>query len=158
MSNNTVEVMALFWGLKLVISVGGKDVKIEGDFKVIIETVKGNTREGWAIKRVIEDIRYFLSILNRFNLNHILKEGNSAANDMLVLGLKVEGLRCWRDLNALLKLVRELVSHEVKNDELCSSVFCIMLLSWRRGQALDVHMSRSDGLGTGIINSHGPRI
>ena len=92
-------------------------MEIEGDSKIIIETIEGNMREGWAIKHVIEHIRYLLTILNRFDLNHIFWEGNSVENGMAVLGLKVKGLRCWRDLKALRKLVRELVSHEVKNDE-----------------------------------------
>ena len=92
-------------------------MEIEGDSKIIIETVKGNMREGWAIKRVIEGIRHLLTILNRFDLNHIFQEGNSVANGMVAIGLKVKGLRCWRDLNAFPKFVRELVSHEVKNDE-----------------------------------------
>ena len=41
--------MALYWGIKLVISVGWTDVQVEGDSKVIIETFKGNMQEGWAI-------------------------------------------------------------------------------------------------------------
>ncbi len=36
---------------------------------------------------------------------------------MVALGLMGKGLRFWRDLNALPKLVRELVSQEEKNDE-----------------------------------------
>lgn len=47
--NNVTEVMAL-WGLKLVITMGWRDVKIEKDSKIIIETIKGNMRKGWAIK------------------------------------------------------------------------------------------------------------
>ncbi len=50
-------------------------MEIEGDTKIIIETIKGNMREGWAIKCVIEDIRYLLTILNRFHLNHIYLGG-----------------------------------------------------------------------------------
>ena len=33
------------------------------------------------------------------------------------IGLKLKGLRCWRNLNILPNLVRELVRHEEKNDE-----------------------------------------
>ncbi len=90
-SNNTAEVMALYWGLKLVISMGRRDVQIEGDSKIIIETIKGNMREAWAIKGVIDDIMYLLTILNRSDLNHISQEGNSMADDMAMLGLKVKG-------------------------------------------------------------------
>ena len=49
----------------------------------------------------------------RFDLNHIFRKGNSVVDGMVTLGFKVKGLRCWRDLNALPKLVSELV----KNDE-----------------------------------------
>ena len=69
--NNIAEVIALYWGLKLFITVGWSDMEIEGDSKIIIDTVKGNMREEWAIKHVIEDIKYLLTILNMFDLNHI---------------------------------------------------------------------------------------
>ena len=74
-------------------------------------------REGWAIKRVIEDIKHLLAILNRFDLNHIFREGNSVASGMTTLGLNAKGLICWREFNALPNLVRELVNQEIKNDE-----------------------------------------
>ena len=35
---------------------------------------------------------------------------------MAEIGLKLKGLRVWRNLNALPNLVRELVSQEMKND------------------------------------------
>ena len=67
-SNNVVQPMALLWGLELVIGVGWENVIIEGDSKVIIHMVKGNTKAGWAIKRVIEEIWNLLSILKRYDL------------------------------------------------------------------------------------------
>ena len=73
--------------------------------------------EGWAIKYVIDDIKYLLTTLNRFDLNHIFQKGNSATNGMATIGLKLKGLRGWRNLNTLSNLVRELVSHEIKNYE-----------------------------------------
>ena len=66
---------------------------------------------------MIDDIKYLLIILNRFDLNHIFKEGNSAIDGIMVSKLKLKGLLCWRNLNALLSLIRELVSHKVKNNE-----------------------------------------
>jgi len=60
-SNNVVEAMELFWGLKLIINVGWESVKIDGDPNIIIETVKDNIKEGWAIKRVIEDNKAFIT-------------------------------------------------------------------------------------------------
>ena len=57
-SNNVAEVMALYWGLKLVITVGWENAVIEGDSKIIIETIKCIMKEGWATKCVVEDIRH----------------------------------------------------------------------------------------------------
>ena len=70
-SNNNMEFLALYWGLILVISMGWRNVVIEDDSKIIIKNIKGNMREGWAIKCVIEDIRHLLAILIFFYLNHI---------------------------------------------------------------------------------------
>ena len=92
-------------------------MQVEGDSKVIIQTVKGNMQEGWAIKSVIYDIKYLLATLNRFDLNHIFWEGNNTANGIAAIGLKLKGLRSWRNFNTLQNLVRELVSCEMKNDE-----------------------------------------
>ncbi len=116
-SNNVVELMALYWDLKFVLSVGWQDVQVEGDSKVIIEIVKGNMQEGWTIKSIINDIKNLLATINRFDLNHIFWEGNSMADGMTVVDLKLEGLRGWRNLNALPNLVRELVNKEINNDE-----------------------------------------
>ena len=46
-------------------------MKIEGDSIIIVETVKGNMREGLTIKWVIDDIKYLLTTLNMFDLNHV---------------------------------------------------------------------------------------
>ena len=62
-------------------------MRVEGDSNFFIETIKGNMWEGWGIKHVIDDIKYLLATLNRFDLNHIFWEGNSAANGMAVIGL-----------------------------------------------------------------------
>ena len=62
-------------------------MKTEGVSKIIIETVKGNMQEGWAIKWVIDDIKYLLTILNRFGLNPIFWEGNSVVDGMAAIGL-----------------------------------------------------------------------
>ena len=61
-------------------------MQVEGDSKVIIETAKGNMREGWAIKWVTNDIKYLLTTLNRFNLNHIFQEGNIGIDGILEVG------------------------------------------------------------------------
>jgi len=93
-SNNVVEAMALLWGLKLVINVGWENVEIEGDLKMIIEIVKGNMKEGWVIKGVIEEIRPLLIILKRFEIQHIFREDNGVADKVVTLGLRVHDLRC----------------------------------------------------------------
>ena len=72
--------------------MGWRVVQIEGDSKIIIEIVKGNMREGWDIKWVIDDIKYLLTILNRFDLNHIFQEGNSVTDGIMVINLKLKGL------------------------------------------------------------------
>lgn len=94
----------------MVIGVGWENVEIEGDSKLIIETMKGNMKEGWAIKRMIEDIWHLLTILERFELKYIFQEGNVVADEMATLGLRVYGLRCWREIGVLPNLVTLLVN------------------------------------------------
>lgn len=66
--NNVVEAMALLWGLKLVIGVGWENLMIEGDLRIVVEIVKWNMKDSWAIKRVIEEIWHLLTIMKRYDL------------------------------------------------------------------------------------------
>lgn len=72
--------------------------------------------EGWAIKRIVEDINHLLIILKRFELHHIFREGNGVVDGMVTLGLNVKDLQCWREFKALPNLVRDLVKKEIKHD------------------------------------------
>ena len=88
-------------------------MEIEGDSKIIIEIVQGIMKEGWVIKRAIEDIRHLLLILKRLELKNIFREGNRVANEMVALGLSVHGLRCCKDFRVLPNLVRILVNNAI---------------------------------------------
>ena len=99
----------------MVINVGWENVEIEVDSKIIIDTVKGIMNEGWEIKRVMEYIRHLLIILKRLELHYNFQEGNGVANGLATIGLKVQGLRCWRDLGVLPNLVRLLMNNEIES-------------------------------------------
>ena len=60
-SNNKAEVMALLWGLQLIIDMQIKEINIDGDSKLIIDMAKGVSQPGWNIQNIIMDIRYFPS-------------------------------------------------------------------------------------------------
>lgn len=109
-SNNVADAMALLWGLKLVISVGRKNVEIEGDLKVILDTMKCLTKVGWDFRRVIEEVWHMLTLFQWYDLQHIYQEGNGVDDMMVVMGLKIHDLRCWRDVEVLPNLVISLMT------------------------------------------------
>ena len=49
--------MALLWGLQVIKDMQIKEIIIEGDSKIIIDTVKGIIQPSWAIQTIIADIR-----------------------------------------------------------------------------------------------------
>lgn len=55
-SSNMDEALALFWGLKLALTVDSKRLVIEGDSKLIIEATKGVFGISWMIRNILKDI------------------------------------------------------------------------------------------------------
>ncbi|XP_059076711.1 uncharacterized protein LOC131875978 [Cryptomeria japonica] len=114
--NNTiteVEGMALLWGLKMANSIGIKQLEIEGDFQIIMESIKGNSLVGWRVGSILRDIRCLLVRMEDFTICHIFREGNKAVDSMAVVGRLQNGLRCWRD-PSLLPVTTKLILEKEK--------------------------------------------
>lgn len=93
--NNTVtqaEGMALLWGLKMANSIGIKQLEIEGDSQIIVDSVRGNSSASWRVEPILRDIRCLLVKMEDFTICHIFREGNKAADSMAVVGRLQNGL------------------------------------------------------------------
>ncbi|XP_057823669.1 uncharacterized protein LOC131035913 [Cryptomeria japonica] len=107
-----VEGMALLWGLKMANNIGIKHLEIEGDSKVIIDSIKGKASAGWKVEPILRDIRQLLVKLEDFTIDHIFREGNRAADSMAAKGRLQMGLRYWRNPNTLPITVKEIPDKE----------------------------------------------
>lgn len=104
--------MALAWGLRITLFIGVKVIAIEGDFKLIIDVVKGLNRINWSINGIIKDTFRLLFSFDSFLLNHIYREGNCVVDAMVALSLTLHRLRCY---NSLPPNIRLLIEGEINN-------------------------------------------
>ncbi|XP_057831440.1 uncharacterized protein LOC131042138 [Cryptomeria japonica] len=104
--------MALLWGLKMANDIGIKHLEIEGDSKVIIDSIKGKALARWKVEPILRDIRQLLVKMEDFTIDHIFREGNRATDSMVAKGRLQMGLRCWRNPNALPITVKEILDKE----------------------------------------------
>ncbi|XP_059063997.1 uncharacterized protein LOC131856333 [Cryptomeria japonica] len=106
------EGMALLWGLKMANDIGIKHLEIEGDSKVIIDSIKGKASAGWKVEPIMRDIRQLLVKMEDFTIDHIFREGNRAADSMAAEGRLQMSLRCWKNPNTLPITVKEILDKE----------------------------------------------
>ncbi|XP_059067910.1 uncharacterized protein LOC131858631 [Cryptomeria japonica] len=100
-SSNMAEALALFWGLKLALTIDAKILVIKGDSKLIIEATKGVSGISWMVRNILKDIWSMIVWLEEFRIQHICREGNSVADSLVAAGLEMKGMRCWRHLASL---------------------------------------------------------
>ncbi|GLJ10010.1 hypothetical protein SUGI_0120060 [Cryptomeria japonica] len=113
-TNNQVECMALFWGLKLALSIGIRALIIEGDLKLVIDATQGQANINWSSIGMVNDIKRLLLGLDYFSICHTFREGNVVIDTLTTLDLQLADLRCWRDLRALPPNVKFLLERERK--------------------------------------------
>ena len=74
------EATAMRNGLRAAITAGFTNIHIEGDNKILIQSVQGRIHTPWAIQVLVQDIHYYLQTCNHVVINHIFREGNRAAD------------------------------------------------------------------------------
>lgn len=107
--NNLAKAMALLWGLQLTREIQIKELTIEGDFKLIIDLVKGVARLGWNIRNTIMDIKQVLNRMENVHLQHIYKEGNKVVDGAATMGFNALAITCWRNWVDLNKDIKSLI-------------------------------------------------
>ena len=75
-----LEARALRDGLSVAIQVGYHNLIIEGDNKIVIQTLKGKIQMAWQIQHIIKDILTWQEQDVQFFTNYIFREANTAAD------------------------------------------------------------------------------
>ncbi|XP_059076845.1 uncharacterized protein LOC131876079 [Cryptomeria japonica] len=66
--SNMTEALALFWALKLALTIDAKRLVIQGDSKMIIEATKGIYGISWMIHNILKDIWSMIVWLEEFHI------------------------------------------------------------------------------------------
>lgn len=77
---------ALLKGANIVVTLGIKNLKIEGDSKTMIDSINLGHLLAWDLRNILLDINILISKLERYHLAHIFWEGNQVAYEFSNLG------------------------------------------------------------------------
>ena len=66
-----VETTAMRDGIKTTVDLGFKHIIIEGDNKLVIQSVQGEVKIPWQIQTIIDDIRLFTNQQISISFHHI---------------------------------------------------------------------------------------
>ena len=74
------EALALHKGIQEAIRLGIKDIHIEGDNLLVINSLKGTWKPPWKLQNIIHDSKILLQRFDSAHINHIYREANRAAD------------------------------------------------------------------------------
>ncbi|XP_059074956.1 uncharacterized protein LOC131874987 [Cryptomeria japonica] len=89
-SSNMAKALALFWGLKLALTIDAKRLIIEGDSKLIIKVTKSVSGISWMLSNILKDIWSMIVWMEEFHIQHIYREGNSVVDSLTMAGLEMK--------------------------------------------------------------------
>lgn len=94
-SITVAEAIAVRNGVQAAVQAGFKNIHIEGDSKVIIQALRGESHIPWVIHNIIVDVRKYLNVCRQVLISHIYQEGNRAADWMAHQGHSAVIPRVW---------------------------------------------------------------
>ncbi|XP_056690427.1 uncharacterized protein [Spinacia oleracea] len=74
------EALALHKGIQEAIKLNIKDIYIEGDNLLVINSLKGIWTPPWKLQNIIQDSRTLLQHFHSTHIKHIFREANRAAD------------------------------------------------------------------------------
>lgn len=89
-SNNCAKFFALSFGLDMAISLGIKDLIIEGDSMVIIQSVMKKKSNCWKLQYILDHILQKLDFFDSFFISHYYREVNKIADCLANLAIDSE--------------------------------------------------------------------
>ncbi|CAL8086110.1 unnamed protein product [Prunus armeniaca] len=94
-SINVSESVALRDGLVAAIDRGWDQIIIEGDSKLVIDSILKKVTPPWSIYQIIQDIRSLSSSVSHVCFQHVFREANFTADEVAKLGHKLSSLIVW---------------------------------------------------------------
>ncbi|CAL2240658.1 unnamed protein product [Prunus armeniaca] len=94
-SINVAECIALRDGLAAALDRGWDQIVIEGDSKLVIDSILGKANPSWCIQRIIQDIWALSSSVASIRFQHVFREANFTAYAVAKLGHGLSNQVLW---------------------------------------------------------------
>ncbi|KAH0987849.1 hypothetical protein GBA52_015026 [Prunus armeniaca] len=94
-SINVAESVALHDGLAAAIDRGWDQIIIEGDSKLVIDSILNKATPPWSICHIIKDIWSLSSSVNQVRFQHVFREANFTADVVAKLGHELSSQMFW---------------------------------------------------------------
>lgn len=93
-TNNQAEYAGVLLGIRKALALGATEVSIHLDSKLVVEQVSGRWKiKDLKIRKVVEKIHAELAKLNKWEISHIPREKNAAADALVNQVLDARGFR-----------------------------------------------------------------
>lgn len=79
--------MALVEGLKICKSLGIEKLEIEGDLKIIINSIRRGSMSNWILNSILVGALILCQSFRKMTINHIFREGNTRADELANKGV-----------------------------------------------------------------------
>ncbi|KAH9327128.1 hypothetical protein KI387_007306, partial [Taxus chinensis] len=96
-SNHQAEALAILKGLEMAIKLGDDPLQVESDSLNIIKLLQSNDPGHWSIRNIITDIRIMQRSFRQVQFQHVLREGNKAADLLANIGVVIDNQQSWTD-------------------------------------------------------------
>lgn len=91
-TNNTAEALALLFGLRLALDMNLKDIHIEGDSNLVINSCLKRNVDNWKFGYILVQVWNILDKFNSVVLSHTLREGNRVADSLSNVGCDLQSI------------------------------------------------------------------
>lgn len=81
--------------------MGIKKLHIEGDSKLMVDSVIFGILFGWSTKDIFLHMNHLVSNLDMNIVTHIYREGNHLVDSLANLGSRWRDSKCWRNMGNL---------------------------------------------------------
>ncbi|CAL9014261.1 unnamed protein product [Prunus brigantina] len=94
-SINVAKCIALHDGLAAALDRGWEQIVIEGDSKLVIDSILGKANPPWCIQQIIQDIWALSSSAASIRFQHVFREANFTADAVAKLGHGLSNQVLW---------------------------------------------------------------
>ena len=85
-------------GVRAALAAGIKNLTVEGDNLLVINSLRRTSKVPWEIHAMVEDAHVDLVSCGKVSFSHYFREANQAANFLAHKGHSFGSLHCWFDL------------------------------------------------------------